>query len=156
MGCSFLKALVLARQVMSSAAIVAASSDIRIPNPNAFIDWLKPRRSVAIARLKYNGFAMVVTLLVAQLAPIVPTPTTCLWMVATGGSGMSYGIRWLCWIGELPSFASLALRHLIPQLDRTSSLHHFVHEYPPILYLGAIPTYSVRAPRYAGKASSAS
>ncbi|KAL5492862.1 hypothetical protein ACEPAI_4310 [Sanghuangporus weigelae] len=83
---------------MTAAVTTTSPPAALIPTLNAAIDWLKPRRSVAITRLKNNGFALVVMLLVTQLAPIVPAPTTCLWLVATGGSGMNHGTRLLCWI----------------------------------------------------------
>ena len=55
----------------------------------SFLDWLKPHRSVAIARLKNNGLAMIVLLLITQLSPITPSPLKCLWLILTGGRGMS-------------------------------------------------------------------
>ena len=65
------------------------------------LDWLKPRRSVAIARLRKNGFALAVALVVTQLAPVVPSPLSCLWLLISDGRGMSGPMRWACWIGEL-------------------------------------------------------
>ncbi|THH05061.1 hypothetical protein EW145_g5071 [Phellinidium pouzarii] len=73
----------------------------------AFFDWLKPRRGVAIARLKNNGFAMIVALLVTQLFPLVPSPLTSLWMAITGGRDMDSWTRWLCWI-ELALFSVMS------------------------------------------------
>lgn len=65
-----------------------------------FLDWLKPRRGVAITRIKNNGFAMIVALLISQLSPITPSPLTCLWMVLAGGGGMGLSTRLACWIGK--------------------------------------------------------
>ncbi|KAH8111766.1 hypothetical protein DFH11DRAFT_576752 [Phellopilus nigrolimitatus] len=74
---------------------------------HSYLDWLKPRRGAAIAKLKNNGFAMLVALLVTQLSPITPSPLTCLWMLVSGGKGMSSGLRLVCWI-ELAIFAFLS------------------------------------------------
>ena len=68
------------------------------------LDWLKPRRGVAISRLKNNGFAMIVALLVAQLSPVTPSPLTSLWVVLSGGGGTAPSTRLLCWIGVYTSF----------------------------------------------------
>ena len=62
----------------------------------SFLDWLKPHRSVAIARLKNNGLAMTVLLLITQLSPITPPPLKCLWLMLTGGRGMSGWAFWSC------------------------------------------------------------
>ncbi|KAI5120189.1 hypothetical protein M0805_002655 [Coniferiporia weirii] len=75
----------------------------------ALFDWMKPRRSVAIARLKNNGFAMIVALLATQLLPVTPSPLTCFWvLLADGKEGMSNLTRWLCW-AELALFAVLSV-----------------------------------------------
>lgn len=64
------------------------------------LDWLKPRRSVAIARLRQNGFALAIALVITQLAPVVPSPLTCLWLLVSDGRGLSGFVRWMCWIGK--------------------------------------------------------
>lgn len=77
------------------------------PKSQSLLDWLKPHRSVAIARLKNNGLAMVVLLLVTQLAPITPSPLRCLWLVLGGGKGMSGLMYWSCCAGMSPQVISL-------------------------------------------------
>lgn len=45
------------------------------------LDFLKPRRGVAIARLKNNGLVAVVFFVVTVLAPGLPSPLTAFWRV---------------------------------------------------------------------------
>lgn len=86
---------------MASNAVSTPSTALSKAKQPTFIDWLKPRRGVAITRLKNNGFAMVIMLIITQLLPIIPSPLACLWMVVTGGKNISQGTRVACWIGEL-------------------------------------------------------
>ncbi|PAV19309.1 hypothetical protein PNOK_0424300 [Pyrrhoderma noxium] len=77
----------------------------------SFIDWLKPRRSVAIARLRHNGFALAVALIFTQLAPVVPSPLSCLFMVLVDDRGLTKAEAWMCRI-ELALFSILSLNIL--------------------------------------------
>ena len=82
---------------------------------STFLEWVLPRRTVAVVRLRNNSFALVVLLLVAQLAPIVPSPTTCLWLLFAGRKGIGKIAQWLCWIGEQCCCNScpICIEHLI-------------------------------------------
>ncbi|EJC99574.1 uncharacterized protein FOMMEDRAFT_170239 [Fomitiporia mediterranea MF3/22] len=84
-----------------------ATSSHGPPIALTLFDWLKPRRSVAVARLKNNCFALVILLLITQLAPIVPSPITCLSMLLKDGKERNFALRWLCWI-ELALFSILS------------------------------------------------
>ncbi|TDL14642.1 hypothetical protein BD410DRAFT_797051 [Rickenella mellea] len=51
------------------------------------LDWLKPRRADAVARLRNNALAAVTLLIAAQLLPGVPSPVTLLLFVLSGSEG---------------------------------------------------------------------
>ncbi len=51
------------------------------------LDFLKPRRGVAIVRLKNNGLGAVVFFVVTLLAPGVPSPLNAFWTVFLSQSG---------------------------------------------------------------------
>ncbi|KLO19094.1 hypothetical protein SCHPADRAFT_899195 [Schizopora paradoxa] len=54
-----------------------------------YLDFLKPRRGVAIVRLKNNGLGAVVFFVVTLLAPGVPSPLHAFWIVLLSQSGSS-------------------------------------------------------------------
>lgn len=128
----------------SKTAISKASKGSAI----SFLDWLKPRRSVAIARLRHNGFALAVALIFTQLAPVVPSPLSCLFMVLVDDRGLTKAEAWMCRIGE-----SIYLWSLLPSrslripcflyLFRTGALFNTVIEYFTSLSRTALSTTTV-------------
>lgn len=73
----------------------------RSPHSPRYTDYVKPRRSEAIIRLKNNGFASVIFLLVSFLTPLLPSPWSCLGLLLWGGYGMGLWTKMLCWLGAL-------------------------------------------------------
>ena len=67
------------------------------------LDWFKPHRSAAVARLRTNGLGLLVVLIVTTLLPL-PSPFTALRLVL-GSRYLDYdGLggtwwRWLCFLG---------------------------------------------------------
>ncbi len=63
------------------------------------LDWFKPRKAEATARLRSNSIAAITIFLITHFVSVIPTPWTCIWFLMTGGKGMDWWVKALCWIG---------------------------------------------------------
>ncbi len=86
------------RTVTHASFSLSLSSPLPPPSPmsttiaparpaHRHLDFLKPRRGVAIVRLKNNGLGAVVFFVVTLLAPGVPSPLNAFWTVFLSQSG---------------------------------------------------------------------